>query len=181
MKRADVELVDEVIQAVLDHSWREHMPNLTADQWSELLPLVQRVLSRPKPRLPSVPKEYRPKPRTNAPVDRGSQKLGRDFVYGRSGGWCEIALPDLCAGLGAEWHHRLNRSQGGRWDASNGLHACSPCHDYVTNRGRELAKRNGWAVAPGVTAPIEVPVLRRGVLVFLDDVGGFEPVDERVA
>lgn len=131
-------------------------------------------------RLPAVSKE-RERKQSNARVDRGSQKLGRDRVYGRSGGWCEIALAGVCTGLGQEWHHRLNKGQGGRWDASNGLHACSACHLYVTSTEREQAKRNGWAVAPGATPPIEVPVLRRGVLVYLDDEGFFEPVQSEVA
>lgn len=119
--------------------------------------------------------------RPNAKVDRGSQKLGRDFVYARSGGLCEIRLAEICTGRASEWHHRLNKGQGGRWDASNGLHLCAACHDFVTNRGRAEAKAKGWAVAPGITPPIDVPVLRRGVLVYLDDKGGLDPVESEVA
>jgi hypothetical protein len=172
MKLPDGDRLDAALDLFHDHRWDVQKPLIYELQMAELL-----VVLRPWFEQEFAPKSTRVPARKPAKADKGSQKLGRDFVYGRSGGWCEIAIPDLCAGLGREWHHRLNRSQGGRWDASNGLHTCTPCHDYVTNRAREEAKASGWAVAPGVTPPIEVPVLRRGVWVYLDDEGGFEPVE----
>lgn len=119
----------------------------------------------------------------NGPVKRrkpgqsAAEKHGRDVVYPRAGGWCEIQLAGVCAGRAAQWHHRLNRSQGGTWAPSNGLHVCVPCHAYVTDGERAEAKAKGWAVAPGVTPPAEVPVLRRGEWVLLDDEGGITPVE----
>lgn len=121
-------------------------------------------------------------PTRNGPVKRrkpgqsAEEKHGRDVVYPRAGGWCEIQLAGVCAGRAAQWHHRLNRSQGGTWAASNGLHVCVPCHAYVTDGERAEAKEKGWAVAPGITPPAEVPVLRRGVWVLLDDEGGVTAV-----
>lgn len=50
--------------------------------------------------------------------------IGRRLVYARSTGLCE-----RCGrAWAAEWHHRKNRSQGGTWCPSNGLHLCNACH-----------------------------------------------------
>lgn len=123
----------------------------------------------------------------NGPVKRRkpgpsvAEKHGRDVVYPRSGGWCEIQLAGVCAGRACQWHHRLNRSQGGTWAASNGLHVCVPCHVYVTDGARAEAKAKGWAVAPGITPPAAVPVLRRGQWVLLDDEGGIAAVEGSAA
>lgn len=115
------------------------------------------------------------------PGQAAAEKRGRDLVYPRSGGWCEIQLAGVCAGRACQWHHRLNRSQGGTWAASNGLHVCVPCHVYVTDGERAEAKAKGWAVAPGITPPAAVPVLRRGQWVLLDDEGGFAAVEGSAA
>lgn len=173
MRLADGDTLDDALELFHSHSWVEQKPELSAVQLAELIPVLAPLFQESR----SKSRTAKPKPK----VDRGSQTLGRDFVYGRSGGWCEIALLDICAGLGAEWHHRLNRSQGGRWDASNGLHVCKPCHAYVTDAERAEAKAKGWAVPPGRTPPIEVPVLRRGAWVLLDDEGGLEPAVGMVA
>lgn len=99
-----------------------------------------------------------------------SQRTGRDKVEDRAAGVCE-----LCGRrVAAEWHHRKNRSQGGQWAASNGLHLDSACHRWVTEHPKE-ARAGGWSVRSRQD-PRKVPVLRRGQWVLLDDDGGFELV-----
>lgn len=59
-----------------------------------------------------------------AVVPAPSEATGRRLVYARSTGLCE-----RCGrAWGEEWHHRQNRSQGGSWCPSNGLHLCHDCH-----------------------------------------------------
>jgi hypothetical protein len=74
-----------------------------------------------------------------------TEARGRRIVYARSGGWCEAC--DRRAG--AEWHHRINRSQGGTWSPANGLHLCAPCHYDVTFGRPRNAREQGWTVLPG--------------------------------
>lgn len=102
---------------------------------------------------------------------------GRKLVYARSGGWCEVRIPGVCLGRGMSWHHRKNRSQGGTWAASNGLHCCGDgvtgCHGALTNppRGRKAEfQGSGWIV-PSHADPAEVPVWIAGRLVYLTDSG----------
>ncbi|WP_037065872.1 hypothetical protein [Pseudonocardia acaciae] len=86
------------------------------------------------------------------------ERRARRLVARRSGGWCE-----MCDRVSAtDWHHRLNRSQGGLWCPSNGLHLCRICHAHA-GAFRTVAKEQGWAVAPG-QVPADVPVwmVRRG-------------------
>lgn len=107
----------------------------------------------------------------------GNERLGKELVFGRSNGWCEIQLPG-CHGRAIDWHHRRLRSQGGRWDASNGLAACRWCHEAVTNtRGRRAEyEANGWLVSREAI-PAAVPVLLANVgWALLDDDGGYELV-----
>ena len=95
----------------------------------------------------------------------------RRTVYARSGGYCEIRIPGVCVGRGEHWHHRLNRSTGGLWSGSNGLHACHRCHAAVTDRRPEHVTA-GWCVQPW-RVPAEVPVYLSGrAWVLLDDDGG---------
>ena len=95
----------------------------------------------------------------------------RRIVSGRSGGWCERCDRRLAA----EWHHRKNRSQGGRWCPSNGLDLCGPCHRFVT-AFRTVAFRHGWAVEEGLD-PRRVPVwLARRGLCLLSPAGDVTPV-----
>lgn len=175
MRLAEGDVLDDALELFHNHAWVEHKPVISVEQMAELVPVLAPLFqrSRPATRPPAKPKEQRPKTK----VDRGSQAEGRRLVYGRSSGECEAGVPDVCAGIAREWHHRLNRSQGGRWDASNGLHLCRPCHAYVTDKARNEAKEKGWAVAPGVTPPADVPVLRRGVWVLLDDAGAVTPLE----
>jgi hypothetical protein len=89
----------------------------------------------------------------------------------------EYALCERCGYVwGEEWHHRQNRSQGGKWDPSNGLWLCSPCHKRVTEHPAEACTW-GWSVR-GWMDPELMPVVmpRRGGWVWLDDDGGAVPL-----
>lgn len=71
-----------------------------------------------------------------------------------------------------------NRSQGGTWAPSNGLHLCGSgttgCHGWITDHPL-LAVQHGLAVRSWQT-PADVPVrLAAHGLVLLDDKGGFAP------
>lgn len=104
-------------------------------------------------------------------MDVVSERRGRDMVRARSGGVCEVQV--RCRGARAtEWHHRVNRSQGGTWCPSNGLHACSACHGWITDHPG-TAGGLGLHVLPGVdpaTVPVRAP-LYGGALVFYDPDG----------
>jgi hypothetical protein len=82
-----------------------------------------------------------------------TEAKARTLVYARSGGICERCSQ----ARGAEWQHRKNRSQGGRWSPENGLHLCSPCHRYVHHKVTE-SQDNGWSVK-GAFDPAAQPVL----------------------
>lgn len=89
------------------------------------------------------PLQRKPKPGAHAGVNEA-----RRLVKARSGGFCEIHMMG-CYNLATDWHHRKLRSQGGKWEAVNGLHACRFCHEAVTNtRGhRKEYETNGWLVS----------------------------------
>lgn len=93
----------------------------------------------------------------------------RKVVAARSGGICEI-----CHGQAAtEWHHRKNRSQGGTWAPSNGLHVCHSCHRRVTEADAACYAA-GWRVRPWED-PATVAVSFPGGWALLDDEGRYVP------
>lgn len=101
------------------------------------------------------------------------ERRARRLVYRRSGGWCEAC--DRRAG--AEWHHRINRSQGGLWCPSNGLHLCIPCHTYVTLHPR-AARLQGWGLLPEQdTARARVWLAARGTWCLLSTAGDVTELD----
>lgn len=59
------------------------------------------------------------------------ERRARAAVKERDQGMCV-----RCGGPGTNWDHRKNRSQGGRWEASNGQTLCGSgttgCHGFVT-------------------------------------------------
>lgn len=85
----------------------------------------------------------------------------RRLVKERSGGQCEIHMVG-CYEQATDWHHRQLRSQGGKWEVRNGIHACRFCHEAVTNtRGhRAEYEANGWLVRSHLD-PAAVEVLLR--------------------
>ena len=107
-----------------------------------------------------------------------SEWEARRLVEERAQGWCEVRLPEVCQGRATNWHHRQNRSQGGRWLASNGIALCGSgttgCHGWITEHP-SAARENGWAVGAS-DLPALVPVLLhtqcyRRAVVLLDDEG----------
>lgn len=118
-----------------------------------------------------------PKPAKAKPRRKTGKHIGeahaRATVRERSGGRCEVANRAVCTGRAAEWSHRKNRSQGGRWTPANGLDACSPCHLWITEHPVG-AREKGWNVSREAD-PLRVPVWTVHGLVVLDDVGGLTP------
>jgi hypothetical protein len=101
------------------------------------------------------PLRQRAKRRPGAAAPEFTEKYGKDVVHARSDGLCE-----KCGQARAEeWHHRLNRGQGGTWDPANGLHLCKACHRIVTASDQILFD-NGWRIRRKDPRPAsEVPVL----------------------
>lgn len=97
----------------------------------------------------------------------------RRTIISRADFWCE-----RCGGqLGVEAHHRRPRGAGGTSrestnTASNGLWLCRQCHDR-TESHRTEAYEYGWLVRQ-TEEPADIPVLYRGTLVLLNDLGGIE-------
>jgi hypothetical protein len=126
-----------------------------------------------KPRKPGRPK---------LGTTKTSENNGREVVRLRVGdGGCEVRIDMVCTGAAQEWHHRRNRTQGGTWDASNGLKACSRCHHAITtaaSRYTEFAA-NGWIVRSKENWATK-RVLYRGRWALLDDTGDvhYEPIKE---
>jgi hypothetical protein len=119
-------------------------------------------------------KAYRPTVSTD-------ERVARPLVRARSGGICETRIPGVCLGRAANMHHRKNRSQGGKWTASNLIDLCGSgttgCHGVLTDpQGRRTEyEANGWIV-PSYANPAEVPVLIHNATtghdwVLLDDNG----------
>lgn len=96
---------------------------------------------------------------------------------------CEVMA--VCQGVAAEAaHHRRPRGAGGsrRKDTNlpaNSLAVCRSDHDYIESH-REEALRYGWLVLQAET-PDEIPVLRRGVWVLLDNGGDYSRCPAPVA
>lgn len=111
-----------------------------------------------------------------------AETSARELVYARSGGDCEVRIPGVCLGRATNWHHRRNKSQGGLWLPSNGLHLCGSgttgCHGWITHEPSKSYEL-GWSIR-GHQPPADVEVLYRGQLVRLDDAGGIEfiPLEE---
>lgn len=73
-------------------------------------------------------------------------------------------------------HHRKNRYQGGLDTLANLLHLCgsgtTECHGWITEHPAESYLK-GWSLRRNEN-PTTYPVLYRGSLVTLDDLGGVE-------
>jgi len=72
-------------------------------------------------------------------------------VYERSGGICELQIPDVCTWYAAHGHEPLMRSQGGDITDPNQVRAaCPACHAWVhahpklaAERGLLITKKEG--------------------------------------
>lgn len=123
----------------------------------------------------------RSKSRT-ARAKRTAEQKARTIVRTRAlhfnSGMCEICGLHMAT----DWAHRVARSQGGEWRASNGLAACSPCHQAQRdNKGGGPLARSLGQVLSGMTAgektdPSTIPVQTVYGRVLLDDHGGWRPV-----
>ena len=126
-----------------------------------------------KPRKPAILKRH-PGPQSS------EEKAGRVLLKRRSGGVCEVQVPNVCVGVASLWGHRKRRSQSGKaekWCPTNGLHDCWACELYLTAHDTEAHVRAaGWTV-PSTVDPARVPVMRRGIYVWLSPSGDFEPLD----
>jgi hypothetical protein len=170
VNRPEGQRLDDALDLFHDHRWDVQKPVIYELQMAELLTVLAPWFERE-----FTPKRSRIRTAKPAKVDKGSQSRGRTLVYARSDGLCEAG----CGYPALEWHHRKARSLGGRWDASNGMHLCRPCHSWVGEHPLEAAKE-GWYLTAS-QEPSAVPVKRFGAWCLLDDDGGFEPVEKGAA
>jgi 5-methylcytosine-specific restriction endonuclease McrA len=117
-----------------------------------------------------------------------NQSSCRDLVKARAkriwedslGSWVDLASPmcelDNCSPI-TEMHHRLNRSQGGKWVPSNIIGLSSRCHSKVTVRPA-WANEMGLHLRPWqdpLTTPVKVWYSQQPVL--FDDEGNYHRID----
>lgn len=176
MRLSEGDELDDALELFHNHSWVEQKPQISAEQMAELVPVLAPLWQRSRPRVRAERPKQKVQNRATPKVDKGSEARGRRLVYARSGGVCEAGLGGVCAVRAREWHHRKARSLGGRWDASNGMHACQKCHQWIGEHPLEAAKR-GWYLTAR-EEPSVVPVKRFGDWVLLDDEGGWTAVEE---
>lgn len=103
----------------------------------------------------------RPKYEDARRLSRADENDARDLVNLRDGGVC-VKCGRVDPFFGVNFDHRVNRSQGGDWRASNGQLLCGSgttgCHGWVTTEpGKAIA--DGWA-CPGYADPAEWPARR---------------------
>ena len=107
-----------------------------------------------------------------------SEQVARALVAERAQHMCEIALAGICGVRMASVHHRLKRSHGGGWVASNLLASCGDgttgCHGYIEAHPTWAREEGLWLFA-GDGAPHEVSVHMRWMNLrgwyLLDDEG----------
>lgn len=124
-------------------------------------PKILRILNDAgvQTRRPGRPTGYSPGKARKTGKHAGEAKA-KKLAKQRAGGDCEIRILEVCTGRALDFHHRLFRSQGGKWEVGNGLMACRACHMAVTNTNgrRDEYETNGWIV-PSHKDPLDVPVL----------------------
>lgn len=105
-----------------------------------------------------------------------AERPARRLLAARSGGVCEMDGRSPAT----DAHHRVNRSQGGRWEITNLLHLCHEHHMHVTVNPA-LAKERGWSV-PGTQNPATAPVWIAGRgWTYLRDDGTYAPTERNAA
>lgn len=111
-----------------------------------------------------------------------------ELIERSGGGFCEIQMAG-CLGRGTDPSHRITTKSGGRHGEAKAEHdrlsdvlwACRACHDWIGDHpAASKAERVGWALEEWQN-PTEFPVLYRGRLVFLDDVGGVHDYEDGAA
>jgi len=100
------------------------------------------------------------------------------IIRDRANGLCE-----RCGEYAYEMqhHHRRARGMGSTRRPetnmpANALAVCPRCHSEIESY-RSVSYDSGWLVHQSRN-PADIPVLRRGVWVLLDDLGGVNPVEE---
>jgi hypothetical protein len=113
------------------------------------------------------------KMRPSGPRYNPDEVIARNIIRDRSDRICE-----RCGGAPAtDAHHRRNRSQGGKWEASNLMHLCRDCHAYITTNPTESYEQ-GWMVRR-IDDPSKTPVWLFGWgFVYLTDSGKIELFEE---
>lgn len=117
-----------------------------------------------------------------------AEREARALVTGRDGGVCVKCLR-VDPVFGVSWDHRQNRSQLGKWRASNGQLLCGTgttgCHGWKTTNPAE-ALDEGYTV-PSYADPAEWPARRWFATPFgtvrlgwclYDDAGQVTEIDE---
>jgi 5-methylcytosine-specific restriction protein A len=104
----------------------------------------------------------------------------RAVIQQRSQGFCERDGWNLAT----EIHHRRCRGMGSTKreatnQPSNGLHLCNACHRFIESHRRE-ALEQGWLVRQH-DEPLDVPVLYRGTVVYLDNLGNMHDTPQEAA
>lgn len=107
---------------------------------------------------------------------RWSERRGKKIVRERSGGWCE----GCDRRPAVDWHHRQNRSQGGGWNPSNGMHLCRPCHRFVNHYPERARNDLGWSIRRAADPTRERVWLARHGWCLLSDAGDITPLDRPV-
>jgi hypothetical protein len=87
-------------------------------------------------------------------MTRWLETRGRAIVRQRADSLCEA-----CGAPGLEWSHRVDRSDGGTWSPTNGLWACSPCHQWWHSNPLQ-AYQGGWRLRSGTDPAVTVVWLR---------------------
>lgn len=99
-----------------------------------------------------------------------------DTVIARSGGNCEAMIP--FSGCTMHVHHLHHRKISGREHlVENLLGVCSTCHSWIHAHPKDSYK-SGWLVKMSYD-PGEALVARRGRVVQLDSLGGYEMKEEQ--
>lgn len=141
--------------------------------WSRKVPLRTRtplVGSSPMQRAARLTRRVIETKRAKVtPAERHARKV----LAGRSYGRCELDPRDQAT----EAHHRLNRSQGGRWCPANLMHLCTRHHSWITEHPNAAAAQ-GWTIHSR-RDPATVPVWLYGhEFVFLAADGGITETDD---
>ena len=141
----------------------------------------QRAVSRRRETVLKRAPQIRPveRDKSRGTSSQPGESRARRLVRARSGGLCEMRMPGLCTWWATEFSHRIRRSQGGPWTASNGLDSCHWCHLAITNtNGRRAEYRAKRWVLDSTDNPLTEPALTIHGLVLLNDHGDFEQVDD---
>lgn len=162
MRSVEGERLDDAEQAILNHSWRSHMPDLSSEQMGELLVVWMdwyREEFAPKRKIVTARKDPRPSS-SHVPARLRNAVLRRDD---NSCQRCGLSL----YGRDYSLQHRDPRGMGGsrsKHTMANLVALCGTattgCHGDVESF-REDARRDGWLVPDGVD-PEEWPVRRFG-------------------